>query len=557
MPVQPYIPAEDLLTLEFLVDGKSNGLDALLKEGQVAFELNKIPFAKFTFTASDPNVDPETTLPADELKKGQKIELKVTVDKKNQTLFKGFIKSIEKNISGECVTVKIECKDDAYQLTTPSETPDNSSETFKTKLDAFLSKAKVANKLDVKEKGWEEEMITRNLHTIPWDYLVGFLDSIGIWVAVRNGEFGGIDVLGSVPEEKYAAENGINVFSFSGREDQSKKLSKASIEYWDASSQAMEKIEAEQDAEKNVKTVTLNESRLLTSTMTRMAKTSLQRSSHAVIQAQVSTFGNLKAKIGDFLICNKVNREIDHKKLLISKELHTFESGCWKTEYTLGIEVEQSFAENASPAIPAQQAQTGQTNFVSGLQIGIVTQIEEDPDNEFRIKVRIPTLSESGEGIWARLATLFAGNDMGSYFIPDVNDEVIVGCLGNNPDTPVILGSLYSSQRVMPIPSIEKENYVKGLVTKEGTKIELDDEKKSIELSTKKGNKLLISDDEKGFVLEDENGNKLMMNADGITLDSSKDIILKATKDFNIKGAKGEISANATLDIKGAIIKLN
>lgn len=67
----------------------------------------------------------------------------------------------------------------------------------------------------------------------------------------------------------------------------------------------------------------------------------------------------------------------------------------------------------------------------------------------------------------------------------------------------------------------------------------------------------MISDDEKGFLLEDENGNKLMMNSDGITLESSKDIILKATKDFKIIGAKGEISANANLDIKGSIIKLN
>ncbi|WBX99115.1 phage baseplate assembly protein V [Chryseobacterium gambrini] len=375
-------------------------------------------------------------------------------------------------------------------------------------------------------------------------------------VNVRNGEFSTLDILEAVPEEKYAAENGINVFMFSGREDESKKLSKASIEYWDPSSQSMEKIEAEQEAEKNIKTLTLNESRFLTSTITRMANTFLKRSNHAVIQGELSTFGNLEAKAGDFLICNKVNKEIDKKKLLIRKEYHTFENASWKTEYTLGVESEQSFTEINSPSVPAQQAQIGQTNSVSGLQIGVVIQIEEDPDNQFRIKVRIPTLSESGEGVWARLANVFSGNEMGSFFIPNVNDEVIVGCLGNNPDTPIILGSLYSSQNAMPFP-IEKENYTKAFVTKEGTKIQLDDEKKSIELSTKKGNKLLISDDEKGFVLEDENGNKILMNADGITLDSSKDLILKARMDFKMDSAKAALSASATMDVKGSIIKLN
>ncbi|HAO05416.1 MAG TPA: hypothetical protein DCQ50_00220 [Chryseobacterium sp.] len=556
MPVQPYIPTDDLLKLEFLTEGKNNGLDTLLKQAQVVFELNKIPFAKFTFIASNPDVDAKTDLPTDLLKKGQNIEVKITVNKKSQTLFKGFVKSIEKSISESAVTVKIECKDQAYQLTKPSNESDNSTETFKTKLDRFLSQANVTNKIESKGQSWEEEYITRNLHTIPWDYLVGFLDSVGMLVKVRNGEFSTLDILETVPEEKYTAENGINVFTFSGREDESKKISKASIEYWDPSSQSIEKTEAEQEAEKNIKTLFLNESRFLTSTMTRMANTFLKRSNHAVIQGELSTFGNLEAKAGDFLICNKINKEIDKKKLLIRKEYHTFENASWKTEYTLGVESEQSFTEINSPSAPAQQAQTGQTNSVNGLQIGVVTQIEEDPDNQFRIKVRIPTLSESGEGVWARLANVFSGNEMGSFFIPNVNDEVIVGCLGNNPDTPIILGSLYSSQNAMPFP-IEKENYTKAFVTKEGTKIQLDDEKKSIELSTKKGNKLLISDDEKGFVLEDENGNKIVMNADGITLDSSKDLILKAKMNFKMNSAKAALSASATMDVKGSIIKLN
>jgi uncharacterized protein involved in type VI secretion and phage assembly len=165
-------------------------------------------------------------------------------------------------------------------------------------------------------------------------------------------------------------------------------------------------------------------------------------------------------------------------------------------------------------------------------------------------------LSENGEGVWARLATLNASADMGSYFLPDVNDEVIVGCLGNNPDTPVILGSLYSSTKAMPFP-IAAENYTKGFVTKEGTRIIMDDEKKSIEISTKKGNKLTISDDLKGFELVDENQNKITMDNQGITIESCKDFNVKAKGNIKVEGVQAAIESSAKLDLKGGIINLN
>lgn len=242
MPVPSYIPTDDLLKLEFLVDEVNNGLDGLLKEGQVTFELNKIPFAKFTFVASNPDLGSKAKLPTDELKKEQKITVKITSDNQPQILFKGFIKSIEKKIGEDCTVVKIECKDEAYQLTSIPQEEDNGNDNFITKLNQFLRTAKVLNKIETEEKDWEKEMITRNPHTHSWDYLVGFLDSIGVMAAVRNGEFFVFDALSKKEvKEKYTAENGVNVFTFSGTEDESKKLSKASIEYWDSSSQKMEK----------------------------------------------------------------------------------------------------------------------------------------------------------------------------------------------------------------------------------------------------------------------------------------------------------------------------
>lgn len=555
MPIKPYINEDEVLKMEILVKENNAGLDTLLKEAHIHFELNKIPSAKFTFIASNTDIDKKETYPSDGLKENDEITFNVVIKNEKKTLFKGIIKTTEKVQDGTFINIKIECKDIAFDMTLPSTEPETNNQTFEDKLKLFTKKLKLNEELSGKD--WGKEKITHNTTTLPWDFVLGYLDSVGVFVSIKNGEFNGVDLLKTPPTEKYLAENGINVFSFSGKSDETKKLKKAIIEHWDAATQKIVKTDAEQEAinpfEKIIK---LNEVRLNNATIKRMLNAILKKSELQTINGKIQTFGNLEAYPGDYIKCKNVNEKIDNKPILISALEHTIENGCWKTEYILGFEGEPSFAENAVKQTPSPQTQLGQTNAISGLQIGVVVQIEEDPNKEFRIKVRIPTLSEKGEGIWARLATLNASKEMGSYFIPSVDDEVILGCLGNNPDTPIILGSLYSSAKPMPIP-IKKENYIKGFVTKEGTKVVLDDEKKSIELSTKKGNKLLISDDEKGFILEDENKNKITMNQDGITIESSKDFIVKASGDVKIEGMGCNVKASGNMELKGSIIKIN
>lgn len=557
MATKPFYPSDTLLKLEFFINGTNTGLDSLLKEATVQFELNKIPFAKFTFIAGG-DIDKKEKLPIDALTKGPddpplEIEVKVSFEKQTETLFKGIIKSLDKQIEDSQIIAKIECKDVAHRLTQSSTEEENNNQTFGDKLSLFTGTLTLGDTLSGQE--WSEEHITHNTSTVPWDYLTGFLDSIGMMVALRNSNFNGVDILN--PEEiKYMAENGINVFAFTGRIDAQRRKSSVTIERWDIESQAVTRTTTEQSTTENPHTVRISETVLQPGTLDRIARTILEKSNIASIQGKVTTFGNLKATIGDYISFNKVNPEIDNQVLLISQEVHTIENGCWKTEYTYGLESERSFTQHTTPGVNNSQAEIGQSNTVNGLQIGVVTQIEEDPNNQFRIKVRIPMLSENGEGVWARLATLNASGDMGSYFLPDVNDEVIVGCLGNNPDTPVILGSLYSSTKAMPFP-IAAENYTKGFVTKEGTRIIMDDEKKSIEISTKKGNKLTISDDLKGFELVDENQNKITMNNQGITIESCKDFNVKAKGNIKVESVQAAIESSAKLDLKGGIINLN
>ncbi len=110
-------------------------------------------------------------------------------------------------------------------------------------------------------------------------------------------------------------------------------------------------------------------------------------------------------------------------KMYVSGVRHAVANGNWETDVQFGLNPEL-FAEtyNLRP-LPA----AGLLPAVSGLQIGVVTVLENDPDGEDRIKVRLPLVSAAEEGIWARIATLDAGKERGTFFRPEIGDEVVVG----------------------------------------------------------------------------------------------------------------------------------
>jgi uncharacterized protein involved in type VI secretion and phage assembly len=109
---------------------------------------------------------------------------------------------------------------------------------------------------------------------------------------------------------------------------------------------------------------------------------------------------------------------------------------------------------------------------------------------------------------------------------------------------------LHSSKKKTPFEA-KKENNEKGLVTRSKMKLTFDDDKKSVTIETPKGNKFIISEDQKGFSMTDQNGNKFEMNDSGISIESKKDIKIKATGDCKIEGVNGEFKGSATLKLNG------
>jgi Rhs element Vgr protein len=231
----------------------------------------------------------------------------------------------------------------------------------------------------------------------------------------------------------------------------------------------------------------------------------------------------------------------------VSKVSHFLEAGEWLTTLNIGMfpqwhaslpDVEENFASGLIPA-------------VNGVQIAKVKKIHEDKDGNYRVLVTLPSFTGTGQddGIWARLAFPYASSEAGFFFFPEINDEVLLTFINNDPRFPVITGALYSSKN-KPKETPDEKNQFKAIYTKSGIKIRFDDEDKILVIETPGGNSFTLDDENKNIKLEDLNKNSLLMDDKGITLDSPGDINLKSKGNVNIE-ATSNISLKATSDLKG------
>lgn len=230
-------------------------------------------------------------------------------------------------------------------------------------------------------------------------------------------------------------------------------------------------------------------------------------------------------------------------KVLVTGVRHEFSlvQG-WKTHVQFGgIDLDAPNQAKADGLLPS----------VSGLQIGIVTS-NEDPDGEHRVRVKLPLLGLASDGLWARVASLDAGDDRGFFFRPEIGDEVTVGFLADDPRHPIILGMLHSSAKAAPLEGSD-DNHEKMLKTRSGMRVHFDDDKIVMTLDTPAGNSLVFNEDEKSLTLADQNGNKLVMDSDGIHIESAKAIEWKAGTETKMEATAGfEIKAGSELKLEGS-----
>lgn len=198
-------------------------------------------------------------------------------------------------------------------------------------------------------------------------------------------------------------------------------------------------------------------------------------------------------------------------------------------------------------------------NSITGLHLGKVLQIHNDPNNQYRIKVELPILNDLGNGIWAKLTQPYTGGgNGGTFFIPEVGAQVVVSFVGNDSRHPVVLGCLYNDS-MNPYQSIEEENNFKAFVTKNDLKIQFDEGEKEIMISTPGGNEITLNDENSEITIKDSSNNQIKASSSGIDLRSSGKLNIDASDGISISSG-GNITVDAkinNLSLKGNNISSN
>jgi uncharacterized protein involved in type VI secretion and phage assembly len=170
-----------------------------------------------------------------------------------------------------------------------------------------------------------------------------------------------------------------------------------------------------------------------------------------------------------------------------------------------------------------------------GVHPALVSDIK-DPDNQGRVKVTLPWSPDGGGGryeAWARLATFMGGNNRGSWFVPDVNDEVLVAFEGGDPRRPYVVGALWNGSDSPP-ESMDGagNNYKKVLRSRNGVKVTLDDQdgQEKLVLETPGGQKITLKDGPGAVEIVDSNGNSVKLESAGITVNASAKVTINASQ---------------------------
>lgn len=198
-------------------------------------------------------------------------------------------------------------------------------------------------------------------------------------------------------------------------------------------------------------------------------------------------------------------------------------------------------------------------SLAAGVVIGVVTN-NVDPEGMARVKVKFPWLTDLDESFWARVAAPMAGNDRGIYFLPEVDDEVLVMFAHGDVRFPYIIGSLWNGKDKAPAGNEDGENNVRLIKSRSGHVIKLDDTKgkERIELIDAMGrNRIAIDTATRCITIEADRDIVLAAPNGAITLAANTIAISASTGSELLAGDTMTVQAGEQLDVIGKTVNIN
>jgi Rhs element Vgr protein len=576
--IVPTTQNPDVVTCTILVEGNKISKTHHLTNVSVQNDINKIPTATINFLDGDPSKETFDISDSDEFVPGKKIEIQLGYHDDVITIFKGIIITNTHKVNNDCSELNIECKDETIKMTV-----NKSNRHFNDIVDSdIVSQLLDENNItdyDVDSSSTQHEQLVQS-NISDWDFMIGRLDINSMICVIDNGSIT-VKKPKLDDDPKLQLTYGADILEFHADMDARTQTSSVKTLSWDFENQKVKTVESEDPNAPDEGNFTRSDLANVTNqplemrTSASMTEQEIQdianakklRQDLSKIKAKVKYQGVTDAKPGDFIGLSGVGKNFNGNAF-VSAIHHEFSDGDWTTEATLGTD-EKFFTEQTNPDHSASS--TGQSSSIHGLQIGVVTAIT-DSTGQYRIKIRLPMVNDQDDGIYARVATLDAGDNRGTFFRPELDDEVIVGFMNDDPQNPVVLGMLHSSAKSAPLEP-DDQNPEKGYVSRNGIKLIFNDDKNSIHIETPGNRVFEMDDDGNNITVQDANGNKMVIDNNGISIESATVLTIKAgtsisisAPDISIKadgtlsvGASGStsVSSDGITEIKGSMVKIN
>ena len=576
--IVPTVQNPDVVSCTILIEGNKISRKHHLVSVSVQTEINKIPGATINFFDGDPADETFDVSDSDEFIPGKKIEIQLGYHGETTTVFKGVIITNTQKVNNDSSELNIECKDETIKMTVNKGNRHFNDVVDSDVVSQLLNENGISN-IDIDDSETQHEQLLQS-NVSDWDFMISRLD-VNSMICVIDNSLVTVKKPNLEDDSKLDLTYGADILEFHADMDARTQSTSVKAMSWDFENQEVRIVESEDPgvpdegefSRDDLATVTDQPLEIRTAAAFTeneaqdIANAKKLRQEFSKIKAKVKYQGTATVKPGDFITLNGVGKNFNGKAF-VSAIQHEFGDGDWTTEATLGMN-EQFFAEQTNPGHSASSS--GQSSSLQGLQIGVVTDIT-DSAGQYRVKIRLPLVNDQDDGIYARVATLDAGDQRGTFFRPELQDEVLVGFINDNPNNPVILGMLHSSAKAAPIEP-DNSNPEKGYVSRSGIRLIFNDEKKSIHIETP-GNRIFeLNDDENSITVQDADGNKMTIDNSGISIESTKDLTIKAASSISISAPQVSIKADGTLsaegsgstsisssgitEIKGAMVKIN
>ena len=560
----------DVATYKIVVDNTEVDPSYQVMSLSIHKELNRVSTASLVFRDGDAALQTFPLSNKTDFVPGKKIEISIGRDGLNKSAFKGIIiKHAVKVKANGNTELHVECMDVAVKMTIGRKSKYFQNVKDSDVFDDLLSTYGIRSDPETTTLK-HQELVQHNV--TDWDFMLLRAEANGMLLNVDDGS---IKIAKpAIGNEVLQVNYGSSILEFEAEMDARFQYKSVNAESWDYSNQQLFTADTSSSSfaeQGNITSEDLAQAispdkfdmhhsgHLLEQELKDWTESIMLRSRLAKIRGRARFTGFSGIKPADTLKLSGVGDRFNGKAFVTAVR-QEIGDGTWETQVQFGLDPKRYvFLHNDINEAPS----AGLVGAIRGLQIGIVVQLESDPDGQDRILVRVPVIDSAGQGIWTRIASLDAGNERGAFFMPEIGDEVIVGFINDDPRHPVVLGMLHSSNKPAPISPADNNNE-KGFTTRSKMHLSFNDDTKTIVIDTPAGNSITLDEKSMKIEIKDQNENKITMEQTGITMESPLNIDVKAGAVLTLSGGTSlsisapslSVKADASVSIEGAVAKV-